>query len=440
MTTPSTVGLSVAPPAGADPPEDPVERILSEARAARVAAPPIGDAAYPRYCHELRDRLRAAWPTLLAANRRDIASAEARGLPDTLVTRLRLTDRHLDAFAALAERAERELADLTGHSTTLPAADWGTLRRIPKPLGVVMMVYEARPTVTVDGALLPVIVGNAVLLRGGTEMVETDAALAEVARAALRAAGLPAGLVTVLRDPRRTLLRAMLKRPDAIDVLIPRGSPSLIDYCRTSGALPLIASGGGVNHLYVHASADLALAATVTLDSKIPEPAGCTSVELVLADRSVVEAYTAELLRQAEAAGSALTVRLDPSVPRPPAGPGRIERLEPHDLGREFLDPVIGVLAVSGLDEAVDHIRRHGSAHTEGVLATDPEVTERFSRLVDAAAIVVNGSLRLHDGPKLGLGAEISIATGRLHVRGPVTLGALVTSGWVVEADGELRG
>ncbi|MFC8845931.1 MULTISPECIES: glutamate-5-semialdehyde dehydrogenase [unclassified Micromonospora] len=441
------------------------DELLTAARAAFDAAPPIGDPAYLRYCHELGRQLTRAWPAVVAANDRDVAAAQRRGHPPTLVDRLRLTDEHLDRLLRLTADVAAELPAVCADGPGIPAGGWGTLRRVPKPLGVVLMIYEARPTVTVDGALLPVVVGNAVLLRGGKEIAETDAVLAQVIRSALVAAGLPPDLVTVLDDPQRKVMRALLARPDQVDVLVPRGSPSLIDYCRSASTIPLIASGGGVNHLYVHRSADLALAATVTLDSKLPEPAGCTSVELVLVDEEVAGAYVAELRRQVEARTAVLTLRLDPRVPAPvpvtvavpttgpaqprpgPAAPTadpgsgwRTEPLEKHDLGREFLDPTIGVLPVSGLDEAVRHIRRHGSAHTEGVVATDRATSAEFARRVDAATIVVNGSLRLHDGPKLGLGPEIAIATGRLHVRGPVTLDALMTSSWLVEANGELRG
>ncbi|MFK4227075.1 glutamate-5-semialdehyde dehydrogenase [Streptomyces sp. NPDC019890] len=419
------------------------EQILNLARAAFDAAPPLGDLAYTRYCRELAGHLTERWHEIQSANQADIARAQMRGLPPTLVARLRLTDEHLEGMVELTGAVERELTAVLAGTPEIPAGDWGTLRRVPKPLGVALMIYEARPTVTVDGALLPVAVGNAVLLRGGKESAATDAALAEVVKSALAAAGLPTGLVTVLDDPDRSLMKGILARPDQVDVLIPRGSPSLIEYCRTASSIPLIASGGGVNHLYVHRTADLALAARVTLNSKVPEPAGCTSVEMVLVDQEIAADYLATVLAECERQDAQLTVRLDASVKQPAArddSPWRTETLEPHDLGREFLDPVIGLRPVPGLEAAADHIRAYGSRHTEGVLTEDPAVAQQFARQVDAAMIVVNGSLRLHDGPKLGLGSEISIATGRLHVRGPVTLGALVTSTWVVEANGELRG
>ncbi|MEU6556308.1 glutamate-5-semialdehyde dehydrogenase [Streptomyces sp. NPDC046915] len=420
------------------------DAVLTSARAALAAAPPTGDPAYERYCRELAKRLADHWPAVLAANAEDLARAEQRGLSPVLLDRLRLTDAHLGGLERLTDAVLGELAEVTARDPGVPVGDWGVRLRVPKPLGVVFMVYEARPTVTVEGALLPVAVGNAVLLRGGKEIARTNEALSAVAREALEAAGLPGHLVTVLDDPDRAQLRALLKRSDAVDVLIPRGSPSLIDHCRGTSSIPVIASGGGVNHVYVHRSADLELAAEVALDSKLPEPTACNTAEMMLVDAEVAEDLVTAMLRAAERGDRQVTVRLDPRVPRPggEAGggrPWRIEELREHDLGREFLDATIGVRAVEGLDEAVAHIRRHGSGHTEGVLAGDDDVSEEFTRRVDAAAIVVNGSLRLHDGPTLGLGSEISISTGRMHVRGPVTLGSLVTHSWVVEAHGTLR-
>lgn len=417
-----------------------IEQIMGSARAAFDAAPPVGDPAYERYCERLAGRLEVAWPAILRANRSDIAEAERRGLPPTLVDRLRLTECHLDRMVELTRQVRAELPGVAAESEPLYSGDC-VLRRVPKPLGTILMIYEARPTVTVDAALLPVVVGNAVLLRGGKEMAATDAAIADAVRSALGDVGLPPDLVTVLDDPDRSQLRTVLRRPDLVDVVIPRGSPSLVEYCRTTSSIPVIASGGGVNHLYVHRSADLTMAATITLDSKMPEPAGCTSVELILVDREVAGEYLMALRDMAQEQGAVLTVRLDPALPSPPPGPGlTVEPLQEHDFGREFLDPAIGVVAVADVPAAIGHIRRYGSRHTEGLAATDPAVIDTFVQQVDAAALVLNGSLRLHDGPRLGLGAELSIATGRLHVRGPVTLSALVTWTWVVEANGALRG
>ncbi|MFT7836821.1 glutamate-5-semialdehyde dehydrogenase [Saccharothrix sp. BKS2] len=411
------------------------EQLLSSARAALRAAPPVGDPAYRRYCGALAEHLTDSWPLVLKANAEDVARAERRGLSPVLVERLRLTEGHLDGLLRLIDAVTAELGPATAPAPPVPIGDWGELRRVAKPLGVVFMVYEARPTVTVEGALIPVVVGNSVLLRGGKEMADTDAALATAVHGALVSAGLPAGLVSVVEDPDRSVLRELLRRPDAVDVLIPRGSPALIDHCRSAGSVPVIASGGGVNHLYVHGSADLARAAAIALDSKLAEPSACNTLELVLVDEHVAEDFVGELVRT----GADVTLKLGGGLRARPGGGVRIAELAPHDLGREFLEPTIGVLPVTGVDAAVEHVRRYGSAHTEGVVSADGDVVERFTRGVDAAAVVVNGSLRLHDGPTLGLGSEISISTGRLHVRGPVTVSALLTHTWVVEARGALR-
>ncbi|GAB3678001.1 glutamate-5-semialdehyde dehydrogenase [Saccharopolyspora tripterygii] len=415
------------------------EDMLRASRAAYASAPPVGDDAYFRYPDELTDALRQAWPQIMRANAEDVASAEERGLPSVLVERIRLRDDHLAQLTALSSAVARSLPDVLAPEPETRVGNTAAVRRkIPKPLGLALMVYEARPTVTVEGALLPVVTGNAVILRGGKEIVRTNQALSAVVAKALVESGLPAGMVSVLDDPSRKVLRELLGRGDAIDVLIPRGSPSLIDYCRTSSTIPVVASGGGVNHLYVHRSADLELAAAVTLDSKLAEPTACNTLELVLVDRAVAQEFVASLT----AADAEVTIKLDGRIDEPTADEPhrwRIERLAEHDFGREFLAPAVGVLMVDGLDEAVEHISRFGSMHTEGVVASDVQVSGEFVKRVDAAALVVNGSLRLHDGPTLGLGAEVSISTGRLHVRGPVTLRSLLTYTWLVEANGTLR-
>jgi glutamate-5-semialdehyde dehydrogenase len=416
-----------------------VDDILDGATRARAELPPPGDRRYDRYCETLADRLCSGWADVLAANATDVARATEAGLGPELVDRLRLCRRHLDALVGLIARTRAALPAVTAPVAGHRAGNGATVRRLPKPLGVVLMIFEARPTVTVEGALLPVAVGNAAVLRGGAEIAATNQALAVVIGRALEDAGLPTGTVRVVTDPDRRLVRALLKRHDAVDVLIPRGSPSLIDYCLTSSTIPVIASGGGVNHLYVDRGADLELAARIALDSKLGEPTACNTLELVLAHADVAEEMTRALL----AAGDELTepwmLRVDPSLMAVTPAEAPVSELTAADDGREFLERGVGIRPVAGLDEAVAHIRRFGSRHTEGVVATDPDVVDAFLAGVDAATLVVNGSLRLHDGPTMGLGPELSIATGRLHVRGPVDLSALLTWSWVIDAGGRLR-
>jgi glutamate-5-semialdehyde dehydrogenase len=403
---------------------------------ARTLAPAPGDERYSAYCDALAIHLDKHWDRVLRANAQDLAQARERGLPAALLDRLSLDERHLRQLTTLAEEVRGALPSVTEPDQAWPATGAMRVRRIPKPLGVLLMIYEARPTVTIEGALLPVAVGNVVILRGGTEIAATNAAMGEIAAEAVAAAGLPRGMVQVLTDGDRAVVRQLLKRHDVIDALIPRGSPSLIDYCRTASTIPVIASGGGVNHLYVDASADLGLAARIALDSKLAEPTACNTLEMVLAHADIAE----RLARLLVDLGEAWTLRVDASLADVLGDVRVLEPLQPHDDGREFLDRTLGLRPVAGLDEAVRHIRRYGSRHTEGVVAARPEVIDGFLRAVDAAALVVNGSLRLHDGPTMRLGPELSISTGRLHVRGPVGLAALLTYSWVIDGNGTVRG
>ncbi|WP_223199214.1 glutamate-5-semialdehyde dehydrogenase [Solihabitans fulvus] len=416
--------------------EQTIDDILAGAASARDDAPPPGDERYAAYCGELAARLTKHWDAVLAANATDVARARERGLPDSLLDRLGLAEAHLGTLTALAERTRVLLPEATAAGETRTGAGGITARKVAKALGVLLMIYEARPTVTVEGALLPVAVGNVAILRGGNEIAATNRALGAVITESLAAAGLPEGMATVLADTDRKLVRQLLARYDVIDALIPRGSPSLIDYCRTSSAIPVIASGGGVNHLYVDRSADLALAVEIALDSKLTEPTACNTVEMLLAHQDIAVELAESLLGRAED----FALRLDPALVDRVAASPRCQPLEAHDDGREFLDRTLGLRAVAGPAEAVAHIRRHGSRHTEGVVATDRAVADRFLRDVDAAALVVNGSMRLHDGPTMGLGPELSISTGRLHVRGPVGLSALLTHSWAIEGRGAIRG
>ncbi|MFI5844839.1 glutamate-5-semialdehyde dehydrogenase [Catenuloplanes sp. NPDC051500] len=417
-----------------------MDDLLRTAARARAALPPPGDARYDRYCEALADRLTSGWADVLTANASDVRRGREAGLGPALIDRLALGKPHLDALLDLIDRTRAALPEVTAAAPGHRAGNGASIWRLPKPLGVVLMIFEARPTVTVEGALLPVAVGNVAVLRGGAEISATNRALAALVTLAVRDAQLPDGTVQVVTDPDRRLVRALLKRHDAVDVLIPRGGPTLIDYCLTSSTIPVIASGGGVNHLYVDRSADLDLAARIALDSKLGEPTACNTLELVLAHADIAEDLTRALLHAGTGLAEPWRLRVDPRLAGAVPPGASVTALTDTDDGREFLERAVGIRPVAGLDEAVTHIRRFGSQHTEGVVATDRPVIDAFLAGVDAAALVVNGSLRLHDGPTMALGPELSIGTGRLHVRGPVDLSALLTWSWVVDAGGRLRG
>ena len=432
-----TKGIATAP-------EATVDEVVATAREALLGSPPLGAPEYLRFAGAVSEIAARRWVEIQEANAQDVDEGRDRGLSGPFLDRIRLEDRHLEMFAELARSIERALPELARPGPVVAGLGQVRARRVPKPLGVVFMIYEAKPTVTVEGALVSVCAGNATILRGSAEIGATNAVLGEVLAEALADAELPAGMAQVLGDADRDQLRGLLRRDDAIDLLIPRGSPSLIDYCRSASQIPAIVGGGGVNHLYVHESADPELAVRLLLDSKLPEPAGCTALEAALVDEGAAAPFFATLARRA-AAGDLLDLRLRVDeeligeLPEDLLAAQEVEPLADHDLGREYLDRVLAVRVVEGVDEAIDHIRRYGSGHTDGIVAESAEATERFCRAVDAAAVVVNGSLRLHDGPTMGLGAELAISTGRLHVRGPVTLEALVTSTWLIEGNGTVR-
>lgn len=417
-----------------------VEEILASSRAAVRTAPVPCARQYTDLCDAVEEHLDREWKAVLDANATDVAAMRDAAMTETLVDRIRLDDRRLDGLHRFVDSVRTTMAGLVADAAPVREIGGMRVRRIRKPLGVVLMIYEARPTVTVEGALMAAAAGNAVILRGGREIAHTNRALATVLHSALRQANLNPDLVHVVHDTDRAVLRAMLKRHDAIDVLIPRGSPSLVEFCRSASSIPVIASGGGVNHLYVHRSGDPAFAAATVLDSKLPEPTACNTVETVLCDAEVFPGVLEAVRAAAVRHGEPCTLLVPASCVEQDAGPMTMRTLSEQDSGREFLDRTVALRPVTSLDAAVEFIHTHGSRHTEGICATDPTAVARFCERVDAAAVVVNGSLRLHDGPTMGLGPEASISTGRLHVRGPVDLAALTTFGWIIDAGGTLRG
>ena len=434
----------MAEPGVATAPEAAVDEVVATARQALLGAPPLGAPEYLRFAETVSVGAGRRWAEVEEANAQDLEDGRARGLSGPFLDRIRLDERHLELFRALGRSIARELPELVRPGPVVTGLGGLQARRVPRPLGVVFMIYEAKPTVTVEGALVAVCSGNAAILRGSTEIAATNAVLGDVLAEALTDSELPEGMVQVLGDTDRNQFRQLLRRDDAIDLLIPRGSPSLVDYCRGATQIPVLVGGGGVNHLYVHDSADPELAVRLLLDSKLPEPAGCTALEMALVDEGAAAGFFAALAGRA-AAGELLDLRLRVpeeligDLPSDLLAAQQVEPLAGHDYGREYLDLVLAVRVVEGVDEAIAHVRRHGSGHTEGIVSESAEAIERFCRQVDAAAVIVNGSLRLHDGPTMGLGAELAISTGRLHVRGPVTIGALVTHTWRIEGNGAVR-
>jgi glutamate-5-semialdehyde dehydrogenase len=369
---------------------------------------------------------------ILSENAHDVGEARARGTKDALVDRLMLDAGRLEAVARAVDAIAGQ-DDPVGQVIEDRRRPNGLrVRRVRVPLGVIGMIYEARPNVTAEAAALCFMAGNAVILRGGSDALRTNVAIAEAFRGALPEAVRDA--VQLLADTRRESVLEMVRAEGAIDLVIPRGGEALIRFVTENARVPVVQHYKGVCHLFVDAGADVAMATRLAVDGTLSRPGVCNALECLLVDAADAARLLPPIARAlldggCELRGCERTVALVPEAK--PAGPG--------DYGFEFLDRILAVRVVDGLKGALEHVRRYGSGHTEAICTGDPVRAERFRREVDAACVVVNASTRFHDGGELGLGAEIGIATSRLHWRGPMGLEALTTMKWIVDGEGQVR-
>ena len=393
------------------------------------------------------DELLSAGEALAAANQADLRAAA--GESPAFLDRLRLDGPRLQALAE-AVRAVARLPDPVGEVVERQTRPNGLrVERVRAPLGVILMIYESRPGVTAEAAALCLRSGNAVLLRGGSEALQSSSVLLDCARRALQRAGLPEDAAQLVA-PDRALLDELLQLEEQIDLCIPRGGPSLVRFISERSRIPVIKHYQGVCHLYVAADADLLLAARLAVNAKTQRPGVCNALECLLVDAAIAAEAVPLLCRALLDRG--VELRLDDrawnwghhtqSVPTGgaglPAGKG-VVRAQPGDFGREFLDLQIAVAVVDGLDGAMRHIARYGSRHTEAICTRSEELAERFLREVDASCVVSNASTRFNDGGELGLGAEIGISTSKLHAYGPMGLRELTCTRFVVRGDGQVR-
>ncbi len=394
--------------------------------------------------------LEAQAERIVAANREDLAAAEEAGLPGPLIARLRLDEGKL-AGVIRGVRAVAALPDpLAAEPEEWVRPNGLRIRRVRVPLGVVGIIYESRPGVTVDAAVLCLKAGNAVLLKGGKEAARSNAALGEAMAEGLRAVGLPAELVQVLPSAREAAQGLMAAR-GLVDVLIPRGGAGLIRATVEQSQVPVIETGTGVCHVYVHKAADLAMAREIILNAKCSNPAVCNAAETLLVDREIAEPFLAEAGPALVAAGVRLracpeALAILGRVVGTGAGPGpghgaspMVEPADEADWAAEYLDLCLAVKVVAGLDEALAHIARYGTGHSEAIVTADTGAAERFLRSVDAAVVYHNASTRFTDGGEFGFGAEIGISTQKLHARGPMGLAELTTYKYVVCGTGQVR-
>ena len=376
--------------------------------------------------------LRADEPAILAANARDVALGEGKGLSGAMLDRLRLDAKRLAGIADAVEQVAG-LPDPVGQVIDRAERPNGlALSRVRIPIGLIGIIYESRPNVTADAAALCLGSGNAVLLRGGSEAQHSNRAILAAMVRGLEGAGVPADAVQLIPTQDREVVGAMLTAAGLIDMIVPRGGKSLVARVQADARVPVLAHLDGICHTYVDASADPDMARTIALNAKMRRTGICGSMETLLLDAQfpgsilVVEAL---LDSGCALRGDARAQALDP----------RIEPASEEDWDTEYLDAILTVGIVDGLDAALDHIARHSSHHTDAIVTGDDAHAERFLAEVDSAIVMVNASSQFADGGEFGLGAEIGIATGRLHARGPVALEGLTTYKWQVRGTGQVR-
>ena len=393
--------------------------------AARVLAT-LPTAAKDSALHAAADALLAHVDEILAANAADLDAARAAGTAEAMLDRLALNPQRVDGIAA-GLRQVAGLPDPVGEvlrGYTLP--NGLQLRQQRVPLGVVGMVYEGRPNVTVDAFGLTLKSGNAALLRGSSSAARSNAALVDVLRIALASEDLPADAVQLLDSSDRTTVTHLIQARGLVDVVIPRGGAGLIDAVVRDAQVPTIETGVGNCHVYVHADADLDVAERVLLNSKTRRPSVCNAAETLLVDRVIVDTALPRLVRALTDAG--VTVHGDATG-----------RAHEDDLHREYLTMDIALAVVDGLDDAIAHVNEYGTGHTDAIITTNMVAALRFTEQVDAAAVMVNASTSFTDGEQFGFGAEIGISTQKLHARGPMGLPELTSTKWIVWGDGHIR-
>ncbi|CRK54045.1 Gamma-glutamyl phosphate reductase [Rhodococcus sp. RD6.2] len=401
------------------------------ARRARVASKALAlltTAQKDAALHAAADAVLAATDAVLAANAVDVETARAAGTEESLIDRLRLTADRIDGIAS-GLRQVAGLADPVGEvvrGSTLP--NGLEIRQLRVPLGVVGMVYEARPNVTVDAFGLALKSGNAALLRGSSSAKASNAALVEVLRAALTEQGLPADAVQLLPSEDRSSVTHLIQARGLVDVVIPRGGAGLINAVVRDATVPTIETGVGNCHVYVHAAADLDRARDIVLNAKTRRPSVCNTAETVLIDAAIADVAVPALTQALQTAGVVIHGDLDGQVPATEA-----------DWTEEYLTLDIAMKVVADLDEAVAHIDRYGTGHTEAIVTDNLAAAREFTARVDAAAVMVNASTAFTDGEQFGFGAEIGISTQKLHARGPMGLPELTSTKWVVWGDGHTR-
>ena len=411
-------------------------------RAARQAARALArasDAVRRQALAALVEALASQQAGILAANAEDVAAAQTNGLTPALIDRLTLTPARLQGIADDVCTVAN-LPDPIGtrfDERTLP--NGLRVRRQRVPLGVLGVIYESRPNVTIDVAALAIRTGNVAILRGGKETLASNRALLAAVQAGLSAAGLPATAVQLIDDPDRKYITELLRLHEYVDLIIPRGGNALHAFCRANSTIPVITGGIGICHLYVDQSANLEALLPVVFNAKVQRPSVCNALDTVLVHQSVAAQVLPRIVGHLAPAG--VTFRAEPRALAALGGAadGVVLPAGPEDFDTEWLSLILGLKVVDNLDEAIAHVEAHSTFHSDGILTETSAHADRFVAEVDSAAVYVNASTRFTDGAQLGLGAEVAVSTQRLHARGPMGLPELTTYKWVIEGDYTVR-
>jgi glutamate-5-semialdehyde dehydrogenase len=416
-----------------------VAAICADAKDASRVLASLGTDEKNRALTAIADALDARQAEIIEANARDLDAGRESGLDTALMDRLLLDEARLAAIAddvrkvtELDDPAGRLLSEFTMYNGL-------QVRKVAVPLGVIAVVYEARPNVTIDAAALSLKSGNAIVLRGSSIAAHSNQVLADVARGAVAEVGIPQAAISIVNGGDREELKELATQEGVIDLIIPRGGEGLKRALKSVATVPVIYAAAGNNHVYVDAEADLAKAEEIVVNSKVQRPGVCNAAETLLVHEAVAAEFLPRIAKRLEEEG--VELRADAQA-RVLAGPQEQEigLASDEDWDTEFLALVLAVKIVSGEDEAIEHINLHGTGHSEAIVTDSPQAAERFTSAVDAAVVYVNASTRFTDGGEFGLGAEIGISTQKLHARGPLALAELCTYKYLVVGSGQVRG
>lgn len=415
--------------------EDEMTAIGARARAAARVVALAPTQTKRRALAAMAAEIRDAAPVILAANARDIETATAKGQTDAFLDRLRLDGKRVEAIAASVD-VVAALPDPVGRVLDAWTRPNGlAIERVATPLGVIGIIFESRPNVTADAGALAFMAGNAAILRAGSESVHSARAIHAALTRGLERVGLPSDAIQMVPTTDRAAVGMMLSGLDgAIDVIVPRGGKNLVARVQQEARVPVFSHLDGICHVYVHAAADLAMARAIVLNAKMRRTGVCGAAETILVDQACAATHLAAVVRDlidagCEVRGDAATRAVDP----------RVVPATEADWGTEYLDAIVSIRVVRGLDEAIAHIATHGSSHTEAIVTADDAAAERFLAEVDSAIVLHNASTQFADGGEFGFGAEIGIATGRMHARGPVGVDQLCSFKYRLRGSGQVR-